>query len=400
MKKGLYLLTDPKLLEPGTGAYQHIQIGFHQLSQYYDMELLKVGSHASPGKAGAYVNKETAVPVKQKGLKSKLLAALPRKLHGTLKYVHWLIKNNIRFYSLYKTIKQKRPDFIYERCCILDFRGVIIARKLGIPHFYENNGILVYQYHENFFSSYIKSLLLRIEQWSHKSSDFVFYVGTWGNVFNNSKKNWMNIENGIEAAWVQQNAGLKKQIDNHVIHCCVLGHLMKHHNVDILIDALNKQATNKRLNISFVGSVQPDIWKLLNESLTINNVEIDHRGILNRDALLQLLRGTHVGIITGAHAYQSMMKLFDYGAAKCLVIAPDTFNLTYWFSNEEVLFFREKDSDSLAGQLTLVAQKPAIIMEYGEKLYNTIQDKFTWDKIFGVKVRKINRLINNNQRGI
>jgi glycosyltransferase involved in cell wall biosynthesis len=390
LERGIYLLGDPKLLAPGTGAYQHIQMGMQQLSRYYSIKLLMPGESDQPNQTRP-VNNNKSTPVKP--VKNKWAGILPKKLRGTIKYLYWLIRNNSGFVSLYRAIKKERPDFIYERCCILDFRGVIIARLLHIPHFYENNGILVYQFHENFFSSYIKRFLLYLERWSHRTSDFVFYVGTWGNVFNSSKRNWMNIENGIEDTWLIENKDLKKSIPGHQIQCCVLGHLMKHHNVDILAEALNLQGSDKRIKIYFVGSVDPVVMEALKSTIHRKNIEIDHKGVLNREALLQFLTKMDVGIITGAHAYQSMMKLFDYGAAKCLVIAPDTFNLTYWFATDEVLFFQDKNAEDLARKLAGVIEKPAIIPEYGNKLYNTIQKHFTWNKTFEKKHLEIDRTI-------
>ena len=390
IKKGIYLVGDARLFQTGTGAYQHIKMGMEQLSAYYDMRLVTPGNN---GVNEAATTKTNSVPAPIKN--GSPYSLLPSKFRGTIKYLYWLLRNNAGIFKLYRTIKKDRPDFIYERCCILDFKGVLVAKMLRIPHFYENNGILIYQFHKNFFSSYIQKPLLYLERLSHRASDFIFYIGTWGQVFRSSKPNWVNIENGIEKAWIENNQNITKNIQADTIQCCVLGHLMKHHNVDILTTAFRLIESSRKIRLTFVGSVDAQVLQSLRDAVKGKDIDIEHAGILDRKALFAVLQQTHIGIVTGAHEYQSMMKLLDYGAAKCLVVAPDTYNLTYWFPEDQVLFFRKEDGRDLAAKLQLVIDTPGMIAGYGERLYEAVKNNFTWDKVFLTKSIQINKIIES-----
>ena len=73
--------------------------------------------------------------------------------------------------------------------------------------------------------------------------------------------------------------------------------------------------------------------------------------------------------------YQSCMKLFDYGAGGCAVIAPEIHNLKLWFPNE-LVFFNGSPEDLSHKLEILVNNENNEIQSYGKKLQNKVKNNF------------------------
>ena len=99
-------------------------------------------------------------------------------------------------------------------------------------------------------------------------------------------------------------------------------------------------------------------------------------------------------MIPGFPEFQSCMKLFDYGAAGCAVLAPNTYNLNYWFSNE--LLFFDGSANDLQSKLSQLIANNTLLNELSSRLNNKISSEFTWSSIFNYKSTIINRILNRN----
>ena len=98
-----------------------------------------------------------------------------------------------------------------------------------------------------------------------------------------------------------------------------------------------------------------------------------------------------IGLISGVNEYQSCMKIFDYGASFCAVVAPSNYNLKYWFK-DEVIFF-DGTTDGLYSILSYLMDDRMKISMYAKKLRKKIGANFTWEKIFTLKKNIINKKI-------
>ena len=65
---------------------------------------------------------------------------------------------------LIKLFKIENVDFIYERASYLNFSGLIACRYLGIPHFYESNG-LQFESRKNIINHYLTLLLKDLKKY-------------------------------------------------------------------------------------------------------------------------------------------------------------------------------------------------------------------------------------------
>jgi glycosyltransferase involved in cell wall biosynthesis len=364
MKKGIYLVTELGCMQKGSGAYHHIEIGVKYLSKYFDVTLISP-SIDNP-KIGLGNNQ-----------KENIIKRILKKtgVWGTIKDLVILYHNHRSIYSFYKTVKSHRVDFIYERVAYLDFKGLITAKCLKIPHFYENNGVKYFERKKIYFS-WFYPLAFELERVAYKRSTFVFFVGLWGNMIASKKKNWMNIENGIEENFIAQFKTHHKKVEDK-INLCFIGSLMKHHNMPLLITALSQTPNRDQFHLHLFGDKLESAFEEIQTILPAT-----YHGFLTHNELSEVLKEMHVGLIPGAEEYPSHMKLFDYGAAKCIVLAPDVQNIKYWFKENELILFKQNSVEDLKNRLSLLDKDFIENSQYGINLYNKIERQFTWSQLF------------------
>lgn len=378
--KGIYLVSEPACLRKGSGAYRHIEVGVQYLSKYFDIKLI-VPKLVSVENNSLYSKSEHKEIWIKKLLKES-------GIWGAIKDFYILYTNHKDILGLYKTIQKAKPLFIYERAAYLNIKGLVICKILGIQHFYENNGIKYFERKKIYFS-WFYPLARLLERWAYRKSDFVFFVGLWGNMIASKKENWMNIENGIENDFIESFKDHKKVVKDK-INLCFLGSLMDHHNLPLLIEAFSLSNT-KSFHFHLIGSKLDLVYERINKIIPTTN-----HGFLERNQLKEVLKEMHVGIIPGAYEYPSHMKLFDYGAAKCIVIVPYVKNINYWFKEEELITFKQNSAIDLANKLTEMDKAFIENSSLGENLHNRILGQFTWDIIFKEIAAIINSKLGRN----
>lgn len=378
-KKAIYLIQESGCLNPYSGAFHHISMGLKELSKYF---IIKLYLNSSSVELADYVKKinpdenkkEIIKKVRQRGY-----------IYGTLKDIHIFISNLKSVPKLIKLFKSENVDFIYERASYLNYSGLIACLYLGIPHFYESNG-LQFQSRINYYKSFFNSLAKRLEKMFYSFSSHTFFVGTYGDYWNMNKNNWSNVENGIESNLVLKINNKTKE----VYDVCFVGRYMSHQRLDILVDSLINFENKNLVRVNLIGT---GLEKIENKLININ-VNVMNHGFVKRTQLVDLINGFDIAVIPGFPEYQSCMKLFDYGAAGCAVLAPNTYNLNYWFSNE--LLFFDGSSNDLQSKLNLLIGNDKLINELSSRLNNKISSEFTWSGIFHYKSITINRILNPN----
>ena len=378
--KGLYLVTEPRCLIKGTGAYHHIQVGLKHLNNRFDVKLITV---SEVNKKTKPLIKETQDRIHKESNFRKFLLRIG--IMGTLIDLKTFIENHRDIFKFYHFIKLQKPHFIYERASYLNFNGMIVCRLLNLPHIIEVNG-LYYQAKKRYYLSFVNFLVKWSERKLYKFSSYTFFIGLWGNLIGSKKKNWSNIENGIELSFISQFSTHTKKIEDK-INLCFIGYPMKHHNLSLLVEAIKNCKNKKNLHLHLIGKGLDTIATDIEEYIDVTTYSF-----VERDNLVDILKKMHVGLIPGSHDYASNMKLFDYGSAKCIVIAPSLPNIIYWFSMSEMLLFKKDDVNDLTRIIELINKDFIEKSQLGEKLYKTIKENFLWEKIFASIENKINEV--------
>lgn len=373
MSKGGYVVTEEGCLTPGSGAFQHIRVGQEELGKHFSIKLLapkiETKSEKSPGD-GVGLTKVTKVDFSL--------------FRGILRDILHLGRQTRRAFSTWHEIRKQDFDFIYYRACFL---GPLpfLCRISRIPCFIEANG-LQFESRKKYYHSPLESLNRLFERLTYRSASHVFFVGRYGDYWNLPGTNWSNVENGVEGEFLDHFKVVKPP-SYYPVRLVFLGSLMQHHRPDILINAIKQFSRRHRIEVHLIGSKLGTLETELREECLV----VRH-GFLDRKELANVLKNMDIGLIPGAPEYQSQMKLFDYGAARLAVIAPDTHHLTSWHG-DVLSFFPKGDASVMAEKLEELTIDFRLRAFLGNSLHDRIRERFTWERIFELKVNIIRSTI-------
>jgi glycosyltransferase involved in cell wall biosynthesis len=372
--KGVYLIPNSqnykkKEREAESGSSSHIQIGINHLASHFEMQTYILSAMIPQQTTNGHLNKKVAAVGRKVD---------ENKFRGLLRDVKYLIKNHLHFFKHYRAIKKSNVDFIYERSEYLNLNGIIIAKILGLPHFYESNWI----HHlgmRQFYLSYFNGIVKRIEESMYNISNHSFFIGNQNKYLGLKDGKWSVVQNGVGLDIIEKYKEHENRIGGQKVEFCVLANLMPHHRFDILSSALSKlDARYKSLfRLHLVGF---NFQHVLSEIPT--DIEYVHHGPKTKSEVYPLLADMNVAIISGGPHYSSFMKLYEYAAAKLAVICPKLENITANFSDEEILFFENEDATSLSAKVEFILDNTNSVAVYGNALYNRVRDNFTWEHIF------------------
>ncbi|MDB4274065.1 glycosyltransferase [Algibacter sp.] len=371
--KGIYLIQELGCLNPTSGAFQHIKMGIKHLGKEFEI-MPYIGAYTLD------INKIES----EKLVKNNKVNHVNNRGHwlkGSVKDLIILLKTVCSIPLLYTSIKKEKPNFIYERMAYLNFAGLIISKLLGIPHFYEANG-LQFQSKKKYYHSLFNPIVKYVEKQQYKNSTHTFFVGSYGNYWQLKSNNWTNVENGIEGEFITDAYPTK--MSNGKRHLFFVGSLMQYHRPDILKEAI-LLLNPEQYHLHLVGSKLDNLYS----DLLTNNIPVTHHGFINRSELNALISQFHIGIIAGSPEYQSCMKLFDYALAHCAIIAANVDVLKTSF-NKELLFF-EGGAFELANKINELINNDLLVKEYANSIYNKVTHEFTWENIFHYKSQVINK---------
>ncbi len=373
--KGIYLVPDPLMMKPHFGPSEHIKVGLEELQKQFDIELLLGGKLPM----SVFEKKGNNIVSKNKSTKNGFI--------GLLRDIKLLIKSNISIFSLYKELKAQKLDFIYERGQYLDFRGVVIARLLGIRHFYEVNW-LNFLGIQQFYSSWFNRTAKYLEEKSYALSTKNFFVGTQDRLIKINPSKVCTIQNGISESLVEINAKHQNNLSSS-IKICYVANLMPHHRFEIFLESLQYLTSIDKIELHLIGYNFESYSSHFPE-----NLKVKFHGPVKKELLPDLLSTFNVGLISGGPSYSSFMKLFEYAAFKLCVICPDLENIKLMFPEKEIIYFKDESANSLGEQINLICQNPDLIPAYGNNIYKKVKEDFTWEAIYYRISAEMKNLLN------
>jgi glycosyltransferase involved in cell wall biosynthesis len=359
---GIYIISESGALYPSTGASQHIRAGFEQLSEYFEMQRVLF---CKPPEA---INTGSSIPVRNK-------TPRPSALRKFAKWFFLLFSNHFNFFHYYGVVRKIKPSFIYERAGYLNFNGLVISRILGIPHFYEVNGIAAND-HQKYFPVFCNRLAFRLEKLAYNKTTIGFFVGGLNRYFNIPAEKYIIIQNGIDQDFAEKFRN-KKNVTGNKINITFIGQPMDHHRLDILVGAFRLLKHTSSFRLHFIG---PGLESLKDQIPSL--MEVKFYGKLTHEEIADVVGDFNVGVVPFALDYFSHVKVFMYGASKLLLVLPDALNFKSIFTDEEVLFFKNGDSADLARKLDSLIGDSSIVTSLSENIYSKTTNQFTWEKIY------------------
>ncbi|RMG22252.1 MAG: hypothetical protein D6730_16860 [Bacteroidetes bacterium] len=385
--KGMYVMTEPGCIKSYSGAFLHITNGIRELSRYYHIDIL------APKAVQPYIQNGnfTLIPSPEKRTVVDMnTGPNTNKLYGLLKDLKTLLVNHLPFFRYYRQVKAARPDFIYERISYLNFNAFLIAKLLNIPYITEVNGVY-YEEIRHYYHSWLNGLARRLMLATYRRSDICYMVGGLKQSHGLDGGHYISVQNGIETQFIDRLKDHKKQLELP-LQLCFVGHLAYHHRIEVLLDALRKLKQPQHIHIHFIGAN----FESLHQAIP-PQIQHTFHGMVKHEQLLDLLQQFHVGLIPACRPGDSFMKLYTYGAAKLMCIVPRQRNVEQTFDKGELRFFELENSGQLAACIDEVVQQPEMIHTYGQRLYQTVRQRFTWTSIFEQVHTEIQRLLHARQ---
>ncbi len=176
-----------------------------------------------------------------------------------------------------------------------------------------------------------------------------------------------------------------KTIDDGVINIGFIGSFLKWHRVDLLLKAfttLKNEGHNVKLFLLGNGMDYENIKQQAKNNKYASAIEMP--GFMDGQQLLNYKIKLHIGVMPGSNWYGAPNKIFEYGAAKMAVVAPDTPTIKSLFNhNEELLLFKQDDENDLIAKLRLFINDIELLKKYAETLQIKIKNKYSENITFG-----------------
>jgi len=318
------------------------------------------------------------------GMVAFLKRSLPQKLYEFLElgYSLWAYRR------LRAAIRRHKPDCIYERCNLFQVAGVWAKRLYGLPMLLEVNAPLLEE-RQKYSGLSSVSLARWSQNYVWKAPDYLLPVtdvlAGYLRRAGVSDSRIVVIPNGVNLA------RFEKAIDRHEAKrrlslegCLVLGFtgfVREWHSLERLIDFIARSSDAARVHLLLVGD-GPARKTLEDYALALGvEASMTVTGVVPRDEVARYISAFDVALQPAVVPYASPLKLFEYMALGCAIVAPATANLCeILVDNHNALLFESENPDSFSQVLERVCFDPALRERIGQNAAKTIIERgLTWD---------------------
>lgn len=168
------------------------------------------------------------------------------------------------------------------------------------------------------------------------------------------------------------------------------GTILERSGLKVLMTALSQVHHQDRIYVKIVGEgdFSASLTKMISELKLGHMVDFD-----NRHYPVTLIPGRieecNVGLvpleISSVTNYALPLKLLEYVSMGLPVVTVRSDAISYYFNEEDCIFFEWNDADSLSRTLDRIAEKPEILWHYRERSV-AMRDRFCWS---GEKVKYV-----------
>jgi glycosyltransferase involved in cell wall biosynthesis len=298
------------------------------------------------------------------GGESKLVAMLRRLLPGAAGELAELAYNIPAYRRLKRAYAEFRPDIIYERCNLYFLAGTWLTRATGTPLFLEVNSPLAEERAEH-GNLQLARLALKLEHATWRAAARVLPVtGVLGTMLQSAGVDAARMTimpNGVDLARFPTRPD--KPADAP-IELGFVGFVRAWHGLDRVLDGMARDATRMSLTIVGDGPVRAALEQQAARLGMANRVRFT--GVVPPDRVPALVAGFDIALQPMATLYASPLKIFDYMAAACAIVAPDQPNIREILThNETGLLFNPGDPAALWHAIATLAHDPDLRRRLG-----------------------------------
>ena len=278
------------------------------------------------------------------GGENRGIAALRRLLPGALGELAELAYNLPAYLNLKRAWKEFCPDFVYERCNLYFLAGSRLARRHGATLLLEVNSPLADE-RERHGGLRLPSVARRLERWTWTSATRVLPVTqVLADIL---------VQNGVDAARISvipngidlaRFADHRLASDEAAVRLGFTGFVRTWHALDTVIEGMAHSSLGRGISLTILGDgpACPDLAALA-KNLDVSG-QVHFAGLVQPADVPAMTAGFDIALQPSATPYASPLKIFDYMAAGCAIVAPDQPNIREILAHERtaVLFDPEK----------------------------------------------------------
>jgi glycosyltransferase involved in cell wall biosynthesis len=275
-------------------------------------------------------------------------------------------------------INKFRPDFIYERYNLYQPTGVILSKLLKIPLVLEVNAPLQKERHCKSRLA-MPQFAASVERFTWRNATKVLPVSralaSHLKCAGVLEQNIEVIHNGVYKEMYDDNNTLNK--DEEVITIGFIGFAHLTSGLDMVLNAMSKA---KNQNVHFVCIGESQSAKELEsqvEKIGLAGGKVTFMGTIERSEAMEVVKTFNVAVLPDVIDYASPLKIFEYMATKCLIVAPRKNNILEILDDSCAMLFDDGEFESTL--VNTIDNWPAL-RNKGELAYNRISDGgFLWE---------------------
>ncbi len=384
--KILYFSPHPHLnLAGSTGYGRHMREIIAALKKNgHDVQTLIVGGETLSESSGETSN----------GCKKILKKIIPGIIWETLVDYKLIRLDKAVSNRLLDSINKFNPDIIYERGYYLMPSGALIAKKKNIMHILEINGPYVEERIELKGKSLLTDRAAKMEKLQIENTNLLVVVSSplksyFTKKYSIDPAKVLVTPNAVNFDDININETRKKELKNKfnlnsktVIG--FVGSIFPYHGVDLLIEAfeiLKQKGEIRNLVLLVIGDGETlkDLKLLtINKGLTDN---IIFTGKVSHNEVYDYIQLFDIAIMAKTNWYCSPIKIFEYGALKKPIIAPDTQSVKDVMTNNEDGLLVKPNATEIANAINDYANNADKRIKHGISFYNKIKEKHIWQAV-------------------
>jgi glycosyltransferase involved in cell wall biosynthesis len=307
---------------------------------------------------------------------------LPKAAYELLEFAH----NFVTYRRLKRAYLKHRPDVLYERHNLFLLAGSWLRRRHGVPHLLEINSPLFVERREHGGLS-----LHRLAQWTEcsawRTADVCLPVtGVLGKMIEAEGVPAAQIEvipNGInlevfDAAHPRQDAKKELGLADEIV-LGFTGFVRDWHRLDWVIDFIAAQRALRCVLLVVGDGPERAVLEAHADKLGVRD-RVRFTGIVPRSEVVRYISAYDVALQPAATLHASPLKMFEYMAVGCAIVAPDQPNIREIVEHDKnALLFNAANPKEMADCLLRLASDEALRARLGAAAKRTLHDVgYTW----------------------
>lgn len=326
----------------------------------------------------------------KRSLKTILKPWIPRGIWSSLKDLNLVRFDRFAARELRIIVEQFQPDLIYERAAYLQSSGVRIAREAGIQHILEMNAPYTEEHVAFNGSSILVGRAEKTEAIQLRLTDRVCVVSSALETYFREKhdighEKFLVTPNAVdplklrrdpeEVERLREKLGLKGQFVVGFV-----GSIFPWHGVDLLVAAFHQVGRdNTKLLIVGDGETLPDIQQQVRdagiESQVVFTGNIPHKTVFNYLDLMDIT------VMAKSNWYGSPVKIFEYGAMRKAIIAPDNVPLRDVMEDQKDGLLIEPSIVQLSHAIQTLLNDKDLRVRLATSFHQKVLNRYTWNTI-------------------